>query len=148
MDKREEIINHLKKFFKESANRYGLEMGFLYGSLARGFQRGDSDIDVAVVFSEEISSDDKAFEHITNIALLLSRELNLEVNVIQIHDDFRKPMLYYNAIVSGLPVFIKDFVRYINFKNEAIYQMEDYSIFGIDWQYKVAKKNLEALRHA
>jgi predicted nucleotidyltransferase len=148
MDKKEEIIKRLRKYFDKNASLYGLEMVFLYGSWARGFPRNDSDIDIAIVFSEEPSTDDEYFKRITDISLSLSAELNREVNVIKIYEDFRKPMLYYNAIVSGLPVFIKDFVKYVNFKNEAIYQMEDFCIFGMDWQHEVATKNLEALRHA
>lgn len=148
MDKKEEIIKHLRNYFDKNASLYGLEMVFLYGSWARGFPRNDSDIDIAIVFSEEPSTDDEYFKRITDISLSLSAELNREVNVINIYEDFRKPMLYYNAIVLGLPVFIKDFVKYVNFKNEAIYQMEDFCIFGMDWQHKVATKNLEALRHA
>ena len=148
MDKKEEIIKHLRKYFDKNASFYGLEMVFLYGSWAKGFPRRDSDIDIAIIFSEEPSSDDESFKHIIDISLSLSEELSQEVNVIQIYKDFRKPMLYYNAIVSDLPVFIKDFVRYVNFKNEAIYQMEDFCIFGVDWQYEVATKNLEALRYA
>src|SRR3989304_10446182 len=146
MDKKEEIIKPLKNYFNKNASLYGLEMVFLYGSWAKGFPRHDSDIDIAIIFSEEPSSDDESFKHIIDISLSLSEELSQEVNVIQIYKDFRKPMLYYNAIVSDLPVFIKDFVRYVNFKNEAIYQMEDFCIFGVDWQYEVATKNLEALR--
>jgi len=148
MDKKEEIIKRLRNYFNKNASLYGLEIVFLYGSWARGFPRNDSDIDIAIVFSEEPSSDDESFRNITDISLSLSAELYREVNVIKIYEDFRKPMLYYNAIVSGLPVFIKDFVRYVNFKNEAIYQMEDFCIFGMDWQHEVAVKNLEALRHA
>src|SRR3989304_4460541 len=112
MDKKEEIIKPLKNYFNKNASLYGLEMVFLYGSWAKGFPRNDSDIDIAIVFSEEPSSDDESFRNITDISLSLSAEFNREANVIKIYEDFRKPMLYYNAIVSGLPVFIKDFVRY------------------------------------
>ena len=147
MDDREGIIKHLKMVFAEKASFYGVEMVFLFGSWATGIPRQDSDIDIAVVFRDELSKED-CFERMTDISVLLSTELKREVSVIPIYKDFQKPMLYYNAIVSGLPVFIKDFIRYINFKNEAIYQMEDFCIFGMDWQYEVVRKNLEALRYA
>ena len=148
MDKKEEIIKRLRKYFDKNASLYGLEMVFLYGSWARGLPRNDSDIDIAIVFSEEPSSDDESFKRITDISLSLSVELNREVNVIQIYKDFRKPMLYYNAIIFGLMVYVKEQNKYIQIKNDAIYHMEDYSIFGVDWQYEVATRNLEALRHA
>jgi predicted nucleotidyltransferase len=145
---REEIIKHLKLFFEKNTDRYGLEMAFLYGSWAKGIPRPDSDIDLAVVFSSEPSTDDESYERITDISLFLSTELKKEVNIIQIYEDFRKPMLYYNAIVLGLPVFIKNFDRYVSLKNEALYQMEDFGVFGISWQFMAAAKNLEALKNA
>ncbi len=148
MDKREAIITHLKDFFKKSSCKYGLEIVFLYGSWACGLPRHSSDVDIGVVFSSEPSSDDESFERITDISHTLSAEFNMEVNVIRIHEDFRKPMLYYNAIVAGLPVYINDHDRYTRLKNEAVYQMEDYSIFGIDWQHGVTRKNLEVLKYA
>ena len=123
-------------------------MAFLYGSWARGSPRQDSDIDVAILFSKEISSEEEIFKHITDISLLLSSGLCSEVNVIPISLDFGKPMLYYNAIVSGIPMFLGDFDRYVDLKNEAIFQMEDFNIFGRDWQLAVAKSNLEALKRA
>lgn len=147
MDKREKIINTLKDFLKVQARHYKIDMAFLYGSWARGFPRPDSDIDIALLFSEALSSDE-AFNRINNITLSLSSRLHIEVNIIEIHKDFRKPLLYYNAIATGIPVYIEDLTEYIRLKNEAIYQMEDYSIFGIDWQHKVTRKNLEALRRA
>ena len=148
MDKKEEIINRLRNYFDKNASLYGLEMVFLYGSWTRGFPRHDSDIDIAIIFLKEPSSDNESFNIITDISLSLSVELNREVNVIQIYKDFRKPMLYYNAIILGLPVYIKEQYKYARIKNDAIYYMEDFSIFGIDWQYEVTTKNLEALRHA
>jgi hypothetical protein len=70
------------------------------------------------------------------------------VNVIPIFSDFRKPMLYYNAIVRGIPVFIKDYSRYVQWVNEALHQMEDFGIFGRQWQIALTRNNLEEIRHA
>jgi len=148
MNSREQLIHSLKTFFKENATRFGFEMAFLYGSWARGFPRPDSDVDIAIVFSEKPSSDDECFIKLNALTLKLSGELKLEVNLIQIREEFDKPMLYYNAIVLGLPAYIKDFDKYIRIKNEAIYQMEDYSLFGLRWQHEVTKRNMETLKHA
>jgi len=148
INSREEIIKRLRNYFDRNAGRYKLEMVFLYGSWAKGFPRYDSDVDIAVIFSDEPSSDDESFSKITDISMSLSEELGREVNVIQVYKDFRKPMLYYNAIIFGLPVYIQEQDKYIRIKNDALYHMEDYSIFGMDWQYEVATKNLEAIRHA
>ncbi len=123
-------------------------MAFLYGSWARGSPRQDSDIDVAILFSKEISTEEEIFERITDISLLLSSDLRSEVNVALISRDFGKPMLYYNAIVSGVPLFFREFSSYVDLRNEAIFQMEDFNIFGRYWQLTVAKRNLEELKHA
>lgn len=48
-----EILTLLKTFFEESASAYKIEMAFLNGSWARGLPKSSSDVDVAIVFSEE-----------------------------------------------------------------------------------------------
>lgn len=140
---REKIISKLKEFFARNASLYDVEMVFLYGSWASGFPREDSDIDLAVVFSSKIDSDEQKFSLITEISYNLISKLGLDVNIISIYEDFRHPMLYYNAIVMGIPVFIKSEGRLFDLKMEAICQMEDFAIFGIPWQLEIAKRNLE-----
>lgn len=141
------IIESLKDLFKKNARHYKIEMAFLYGSWAGGFQKKDSDIDIAAMFFKDLN-DDEIFEYLTNISLLLSRKLHLEMNLIHIHSDFRYPMLYYNAIVLGMPVFFKDFSEYVDLKNEAVFQMEDFNLFCRGWQMSIAKRNMETLIHA
>ncbi len=143
-----EILTLLKTFFEESASVYKIEMAFLYGSWARGFPKSFSDVDVAIVFSEEPGTENEVFTIITDISLVLGKRLRLDVNVIPIYSDFRKPMLYYNAIVLGIPVFIGNQDRYIFLRNQAIFQMEDFTLFGTKWQLEIAKKNLEDIKHA
>ena len=130
----------LTNFFKQEAVQYHIEMVFLYGSRASGQSRSDSDIDLAILFSEGIDNQDKIFFLLTEITYKLTRELKKEVNIISISCDFNHPMLYYNAIVSGIPVFIKDYDNLLNFKLEAIHQMEDFQIYGVIWQKEIAKK--------
>jgi len=147
MNTKEEIVNCLKNFFNKKAQQYGLEMAFLYGSWARGFPKENSDVDIAIVFTKENGSDDELFRYLNDISLSLSKELGREINSIAIQSNFNKPMLYYNAIVLGIPLFIRDSDRYIRLRNEAVFQMEDFGLFGIDWQVRVTKKNLEELKH-
>ena len=143
-----EILTLLKTFFEETASVYKIEMAFLYGSWARWFPKSFSDVDVAIVFLEEPGTEDETFTIITDISLVLGKKLRLDVNVIPIYSDFRKPMLYYNAIVLGIPVFIGNQDRYIFLRNQAIFQMEDFTLFGTNWQLEIAKKNLEDIKHA
>ncbi|NUQ57598.1 MAG: nucleotidyltransferase domain-containing protein [Candidatus Paceibacter sp.] len=142
-----ELQNILENYFKEIADTYGVEMAFLYGSWARGYPKESSDVDIAIVFSET-DDEDEVFGKITDITLSLMGKIKLEINIIPVFLDFRKPILYYNAIVLGIPVFIRDQNRYAALLNEAIFQMEDFSIFGTRWQLEIAEKNLVELRHA
>ena len=145
---RDELISACKIFFEEKAEIYHIDCAFLYGSWARGHPLEESDVDLALFFSPEPSSDDEIFNVITDISYHLSMNTGFEVNTIALHHDFRKPMLYYNAIVLGIPVYIRENERYIGLRNQAIAQMEDFSLFGTDWQLELARKNLEVLRNA
>lgn len=143
-----ELVEYLRRFFTNCADVYEIDMAFLYGSRARGLPRIDSDVDVAVLFGKRALSEEEAFTRMTDISLKLAALLKMEVNVLQIHDDFRKPMLYYNAICLGVPIYARQDARLLSLRNEALFHMEDFGIFGLGWQYEVAKKNLESLIHA
>jgi predicted nucleotidyltransferase len=145
---RESLMEALRDYFQREGTKLGVEVAFLYGSWASGFPRLESDIDIAILFENERASEDLIFEWLNEISLHLTKSLGSEVNVIPIFSDFRKPMLYYNAIVRGIPVFIKDYSRYVQWVNEALHQMEDFGIFGRQWQIALTRNNLEEIKHA
>jgi predicted nucleotidyltransferase len=147
-DQKKYLEETLKDFFRRNASLFKLQMAFLYGSRAEGYPREDSDIDIGVLFADEIKSEDEMFDLATKISVCLSKEMKAETNVLPICPDFRKPMLYYNVIVKGIPLYIGDYGRYLDLRNEAIYQMEDFEIFGKGWQLLIAKRNLADLEDA
>ena len=102
---------------------------------------------MAIVFDDD-SDEDIIYRRLVDISLLLSERSGRDVNVIPIYWDFRKPLLYYNAIVLGIPVFTTniDDLKYL--KLEALFQMEDFAIFGLEWKSNIARNNLEVIRHA
>jgi len=142
---RSHLTKVLEAFFAQRADIFRVQMAFLYGSRAEGFPREDSDIDIGVLFEDEIASEDEMFDLLTKISLFLSQKMKIEANVVPVHPDFRKPMLYYNVIVKGIPLYIRDYGRYLGLKNEAMYQMEDFEVFGKGWQLLIAKRNLAEL---
>ena len=146
--RRHVIIETLESYFQREASRFGVEMVFLYGSWAGGFPRFDSDIDLAILFEDEGISEDELFEKLTAITMDLVRALSCEVSVIPIYRDFRKPMLYYNAIVKGIAVFFAYRRKYFALIHEALYHMEDFEMFGRKWLMDLAEKNLEGMNHA
>lgn len=142
-----DILKELKSFFRSSAVHYGIDMAFLYGSWAGGNPREDSDVDVAVWFYPDALTRDEAFDRITGLSIKLSGLLKKEVNILVLTRDFQNPMLQYNAIALGTPVFVKEFDPYVSLRMEAIFQMEDFSIFGRRWQLEVGERRLHEESH-
>ena len=147
MSTREAISGQLKGFFEAEAERYHVDMAFLYGSWARGVPKAESDVDVAVVLRPEPPGEQEAFDLVTEVSLRLCQALGRDVDVTPIYWDFRKPMLYYNAVALGAPLYVRDFDRCVSLKMAAISQMEDFSIFGVPWQRELARRKLEGIAH-
>lgn len=103
-------------------------------------------MDFAVAFEDE-PDDDIAYGRLTEMSLLLSDLTGRDVDMIAIDREFRKPMLYYNAIVQGIPVYRKCDDDIIRLRKRAIDEMEDFTLFGLRWQAEVARRNLEALKN-
>jgi predicted nucleotidyltransferase len=142
--KQQDLINHLSTFFAKHSESYELEMVFLYGSWAGGHPHMASDIDIAIILHRELT-EEESFNIVIALEAELSKMLNREVNILLVYRDFRKPLLYYNAIVLGRLLYAKDYESYIALSIEALFQMEDYSLFGIPWQVEMADNNLKEL---
>ena len=141
--KKDEIVSLLEDFFQVRADSYQIDMAFLYGSRAGGYPRDGSDVDVAALFMPDQRNEDAIFDRVTEISFSLSGILGKDVNLLVLDRDFKKPMLQYNAIVLGIPVFIRSFDSYIDLYLESLYQMEDFSLFGIGWQLAISEKRLK-----
>ncbi len=140
------ILETLKTYFMANAGNYGIKLAFLYGSYANNNQTEQSDIDVAVVFEEDRAKDEeKLFEVITDISIATSKLSGKDVEIICIDEDFSKPMLYYNAIIHGKPLFVCDVNYYIDYFLRALHTMEEFSGFGIKLQLEMANKQLRSI---
>lgn len=144
--KRDEIIETLKDYFQQKHEVFDIDMAFLYGSWACGHPVKESDIDIAIAGSK--MDEDKTFDVLSTISLELTERLRCEVNVIYIDEEFSMPLLYYNATIHGIALFIKDFEQYVDLRLKAISMMEDFCIFGTKWQAAIARRRLEALNRA
>ncbi len=148
MSEQEKIILILKKFFQKEHTKFKIKIAFLYGSWSGGYPRSDSDLDLAVLFSGEIDDQEEIFDLIENLSYQLQEHLVKEVNILSISMDFPHPMLYYNVIVQGIPVWVKDKNILVKLKLEAISQMEDFQLFGTGWQLEIARKNFKEAGYA
>lgn len=140
----EHLLESLKGYFEKNAERHGVDLAFLYGSRAGGHPREDSDIDVAVMLADALT-EETAFDVVSIISMELTTLLKAEINVLHIDRNTSKPMLYYNAIVHAIPLYMSNFTHYADVRNYAIYQMEDFSIFGTKWQEEVVGRRLERM---
>ncbi len=138
------LIEKLSGYFKVNSDRYGISAAFLFGSTAEDTFRSDSDIDIAVYFSKELPSEEY-FKAITDISVDIERITNREVDLIWIDREFSKPMLYFNAIVKGIPLFYKDKELYVTLFLRALYEKEDFCRLGILWQKEISKRRLKEL---
>lgn len=144
---KEVIILQLKEYFSSQAEKYRIDLAFLFGSFARGRVKEESDVDVAVIFSRDVSKEDEIFKLVTVISAELNALIKLEINVIPILSDFRKPMLYYNAVVLGVPVYVGNRHRFVQIYNQALFEMNDFELFGSRFQLEAARRNLKEARH-
>jgi predicted nucleotidyltransferase len=144
---RGDMLSAIISYFQNNADVFNIDMAFLYGSWAFGQPKGESDVDIAVLFAKEMK-EEEIFEIITTLSLELTYLLKTETNILFIDGELSKPMLHYNAIVHGIPVYTKDYTGFVDTKLRAIHQMEDFRIFGTKWQSEIVKKRMEALNHA
>lgn len=143
-----ELNKRLSCFFAANAEKRHIDLAFLYGSWAADRQRADSDVDIAVLFSDEANCGKDLYQTIADIGMELSLVIGREVNLIVLRWDFDKPMLYYNAVVHGVPLYIGNKGFYDRYMLEAVSQMEDFCIFGVMWQIAAARRNLKGVANA
>lgn len=79
----EEVINLLREFKRTSGEKYGIEKLALFGSVARGEQREDSDIDVCVKFKKT------TFRLYMALQEDLERLFGIKVDLLTIHSNMR-----------------------------------------------------------
>ncbi|NWF98428.1 MAG: nucleotidyltransferase domain-containing protein, partial [Nitrospirae bacterium] len=80
MDKNE-AISAIKFYFQNKADFFNIDMAFLYGSWASGLPKKESDVDIAVIFTEEMK-EEEVFEILTTLSLELTDILKKETNVL------------------------------------------------------------------
>lgn len=143
----ETVREALKAFFRREADRLSVDVAFLFGSWATGLPRADSDVDVGVVFSDQPPSA-VAFDRVNHVALELGRALGTDIDVVVVDRDLSRPALAYQAVVRGTPVYVRDTATLADLRREAVREMEDFSLFGVEWQLQAARVNLRRGPHA
>lgn len=89
---KDEIIRRIESVLR----RYrGVLFGYLFGSVAEGFEREDSDVDVAIYLDEKLS-DEESFKLELEIGAELESNLKRKVDLIPLNR--AHPLLAFKAI--------------------------------------------------
>ena len=142
-EEREKIIEKLKEFFQQNAENFKISLALLFGSWAQGVSRKDSDVDIAVFFEERKVDEEEKRALVRKITASLEEKIKREVSVLIIDPALSKPMIYYNALVAGIPLYVSDTSLLHHLRMDAIHQMEDFSSRGLKWQMELAGKYLK-----
>ncbi len=84
MKSTEEVIEILREFKRTSAEKYGIEELALFGSVARGEQTEESDIDVCVKLKKT------SFRIYMTIKEELEKLFHLKVDLLTLHENMRR----------------------------------------------------------
>lgn len=84
MKSTEEVIEILREFKRTSAEKYGIEELALFGSVARGEQTEESDIDVCVKLKKT------SFRIYMTIKEELEKIFHLKVDLLTLHENMRR----------------------------------------------------------
>ncbi len=129
---KDKIVKILKEYFEKEDN---VIFAYLFGSYAKGKERENSDVDIAVYVNEEIANDSKKvldfqIKHMSNISDILKKEVDL---VILNH---ASPLLRHEVISEGILLVEKDHNKLVNFKKMSFYYYQDWlNIMKIKMMY-------------
>ncbi|MGE5553391.1 MAG: type VII toxin-antitoxin system HepT family RNase toxin [Betaproteobacteria bacterium] len=99
------IREKLARYFGASAGRYGIEVAYLFGSVAKGKVSPHSDVDVAVLFSAGLTTEER-FDLQLALGTELSDQLGREVDVV---DLAASPLILQHQVLAyGECVFERD----------------------------------------
>lgn len=97
-----------KKKIAAIMEKHDVAVGYLFGSAARGTMVKHSDIDVAVLFDEKKTPEEKQFDKKLTISHEIAREFSVKnADVINLNQQ-TNPVLRYEAVLLGEAILIKN----------------------------------------
>lgn len=131
----------IEEIVKSKAKDWKLKAFFLFGSTAYDMDTVRSDIDIAVAFEENLDRSTKKTIR-NHIIKTLSQATGREIDIVEIEDKANKPLLLYNAIINGIPVYIKSEEFYKELITKYTKEMENHYTNRIGERIKKCEKML------
>ena len=99
-------------------------MAYLFGSVARGEEMEESDVDIAVLFDKKVGSQDYLRLEGELIGLFGGYYPGKEINIVNLN--IAPPLLAHSAVVEGKTIYEKNILTRILFENKTLHGYEDY----------------------
>ncbi len=119
----EEVIEKLKPLLEIDEK---VSFGYLFGSYAKGEQKKDSDVDIAILFNK-VPEGAELLSMIDNLSDAVKKDVHLVI-LNKAH-----PFTKHQVFKNGIPILIKDFKQYVKFREASMDEFEEYKfISGMD----------------
>lgn len=131
-----EILNQNQAKIGQIAKKYKIKLVYLYGSHARGQQTPMSDIDLAVLFEDDLA-DEKYLDNKLNFGGEIEKAFNLRDVDVRALNNY-SPRFRFTVYQEGKLIYTKDEDTRIDFQLKAfhdyqdikhIYEISDYYLF-------------------
>ena len=119
-----DIIQKHRKELEETFRKERVVLAYLFGSQARGTAGPLSDVDVAVLFSDDVPKE-KQFDKRLKIGSAITLLLHKDTDVIGLNA--APPLLKHRAVLHGDPIFVKDKSVQRSFELRVLQEYEDFS---------------------
>ena len=114
-----------KKQIADIMEKHDVIVGYLFGSAARGTMGPRSDIDVAVYFDEVKIPEEKQFAEKLAISSEIAGAFKVRDADVIILNNTTNPVLLYESVLNGEPIFVKDSELKTRLARFALHQYED-----------------------
>ena len=105
--------------------RHGVVAGYLFGSAVNGKMGPHSDIDVAVLFDENVISSDRQFDEMLEISAEISEVCGVQntdvINLNKVTD----PLIRYESVILGERIFTNDISKETSLAYHVLREYED-----------------------
>jgi len=108
----------------EICSAHDIKLAYIFGSTVTGKVHAESDLDLAIAFSPEISIQQQRKEEILLYSALQSIVRGVEIDIVNLNT-LKNPLLLYKIVFSSLLILSKDARLKIRLERTAMQEYED-----------------------